>query len=209
MKLILFALMITFLLGCNSEFKKLRFEDGIEYFDPKLLVHFPEMIPIKYSQHVVSENISNSHPHVWLMYYSEKTKLDSLVAALDNVALVKYESDDSCLLVIDKHLNEKNWREYDKNRRVPKKMVYDDKLCHKDKLPVPNFYSETWRNSHRSSVGLEGFELYVLEAKSGIFMDSTRLPNGLYTPKGWTHGFSRGVALNKETNVVIYWADIW
>ena len=51
--------------------------------------------------------------------------------------------------------------------------------------------------------------MYVLESEKGIFMIPEKLPNGVYTPKGWEHGYSKGVAINNETGAVIYWADIW
>jgi hypothetical protein len=194
---------------CSSGDKELKFAEGIEYFEDDFTAHFPKRVPEIYSQLVVSQDLSGSHPHVWLLYYMEQSKLDSIQSVLEDQAVAIYNSNDSCLLVIDKHLNESNWIDYDKWARVPKKLDYGDRPCHKDKLPVPNFYSKTWRETDETLTGLENYKLYVLVAKSGVFMDSTKLPNGLYTPEGWEHGYSKGVAIDKQNSAIIYWADIW
>lgn len=92
---------------------------------------------------------------------------------------------------------------------MPQVINYNYKPCHESKYPVPNFYLEDWSETTKNPTQLDNFKLFVLEAKSGVFMDSIKLPNGLYTPKGWKHGYSKGVALSPDTNEVIYWADIW
>lgn len=200
---------ILFLSSCGSGYEELKHEEEIEYFEDDFVSHFPQKVPKIYSKYTVSQNLSDYHPHVWLLFYMENTKLDSVESILENQAVAIYNSDDSCLLVIDKHLNEDNWMDYDKWARVPKKLDYKDKPCHIGKLPVPNFYSKTWRETDETLTGLKNYSMYVLEAKPGVFMDSTKLPNGLYTPEGWEHGYSKGVAIDKGNNAILYWADIW
>jgi len=134
---------------------------------------------------------------------------DSIQNAVEQKAIGSYSSEDSCLVVVDKHLNEDNWFKIKKDVRNPKPISYEDKECHEGKLPVPNFYGEWWSETEETLTKLKGYQLYVLEAESGKFMDEEKLPNGMYTPKGWEHGYSKGVAINKETGTVIFWADIW
>ncbi|WKK86787.1 hypothetical protein [Marivirga arenosa] len=202
-------LLVLILNGCSFGERELIFGTAINYFHKDFISHFPKTVPIEFSLNVISQNTTNSHPHVWLKYYKSENELDLLKDSIENVAVAKYQTSDSCLLVIDKHLNKSNWYKIDKSKRIPKKIDYNDKPCHHNKYPVPNFYSTDWSETNSNPTRLKGYDLYVLEAKPGIYMDSTKLPNGLYTPKDWKHGYSKGIAINDETSAIIFWADIW
>ncbi len=203
---IIFILLL--LSSCNFDEKQLNFPKEITYFEDDFVSHFPSKVPIEYSQLVVSQNLSNSHPYVWLKYYINQSHLDSTLIALEREAIEIYSSEDSCLLVIDRHLNESNWIDVDKMARMPKIIKIANDPCFIGKLPVPNFYKSTWRETE-TPTGLTDYTLFILDAKSGIFMDKNKLPNGLYTPEDWEHGYTKGVALNKSSGAIIYWADIW
>ncbi|MGJ3234669.1 hypothetical protein [Marivirga sp.] len=209
MNIIKLLLLVVFFQSCSFGEKELVFNKEIEYFDRDFISHFPKKVPIEYSQDVVSPNVRNSHPHVWLKFYIDETRLNKLKDSLNEVAIAKYRTDDSCLLVIDKHLTKTNWYKIVKTKRMPKKINYNYRPCHDNKYPVPNFYLSDWSETTKNPTQLDGYKLFLLDAKSGIHMDSTKLPNGLYTPKGWEHGYSKGIAINEKTNVVIFWADIW
>lgn len=136
-------------------------------------------------------------------------KFDSTLTSLNQHNVAKYDSGDSCLLVVDRHLNATNWWKFDKKAFRYKQFEYRVKQCYDRKLPVPNFYREEFRETDNNSTGLLEYTLYVLDAQVGLFMKSDKLPNPIYTPPGWPHGYSKGVALNHSTKEVIYWADIW
>ncbi|MCH7403892.1 hypothetical protein ACFOUP_08785 [Belliella kenyensis] len=208
MKKIRYIIIVLILLSCSSE-RELNFEEEIDYFEEGFIDHFPKKIKFLGSLHSISQNISNSHPHVWLKFFPDKGKLDSVENAVKLKAIGKYFSEDTCLVVIDKHLNSKNWYKIDKTQRYPKKIEYGDHDCHKEKYPVPNFFDDWWMDTDQNMTKLKGYTMYVLEAKKGVYMNPKKLPNGLYTPSGWEHGISKGVAINKEKGAVIYWADIW
>lgn len=201
-----YILLVLVVCGCGK--KKLEFK-GLAYFPKDFTSHFPNEVPYSFSQHVVSQNLSNSHPYVWLKYNLGRNEMDSILTKLKDDAIAIYQSDDPCLLVIDKHLNKENWRNFDKTVRKPKVVAYNEKSCQQKKLPVPNFYEESWEEDEGNLTGIVGYEMFVLSAKSGVFMDSTKLPNGLYTPEGWKHGVSKGVAVNRGSETIIFWADIW
>ena len=57
---------------------------------------------------------------------------------------------------------------------------------------------------------MPGFNLYILDAKSGIYF-RPNLDEELdtYMPEYWEHGYSKGFAVNKEKDIVIYWIVIW
>tara|TARA_Y100001949_G_C15943886_1_gene311474 strand:- start:549 stop:1187 length:639 start_codon:yes stop_codon:yes gene_type:complete len=194
--------------SCEQKYKNLEFPEEIDYFKPELYSHFPKRIPTLYSQLVVSQDLSGAHPHIWLLYYDVSERLDSIQHnLLRNTS--RFHSNDSCLLVIDQHLNPTNKVKFDKMARVPRKYKYRLPNCNKLSPPIPKFYSENWYQNDNSKIGLDGWNLYVIESDSGIFMNEDKLPNGLYTPPNWKHGYSKGIAVNEKDNAIIYWADIW
>jgi hypothetical protein len=196
------------IISCNSE-RSLNFGEKINYFGVELINHFPDKIRHKGSVHAISQDITTSHPYVWLKYFPESKKLDSIQNSVKSTAIAVYDSEDNCLIVIDKHLTADNWYIYDKKIRNPKKIEYNEQDCNGEKYPVPNFYEEWIYETNKTLTKLEGYKLYVLEASKGLHMNPEKLPNGLYTPKGWEHGYSKGVAINRDKGSVIYWADIW
>jgi len=204
-------LILIMLSGCveKSKYRKLKFDDSVNYFEQKMLNHFPDSVPKDYYNVSISRDLKISHPYIWLKYFESTEKVEKLTNELEKKAVAIYNSEDSCLLVIDKHLDGKNDKWFDKKARNPQNTDYKVVPCSEGKLPVPNFYEEPWRESSGTMTGLKGYFMYVLEAKSGYFMDSIKLPNGLYTPEGWTHGYSKGVAINKNKGAIIYWADFW
>lgn len=189
----------------NSNYKRLR-----SSFDSAFVSHFPRSIdklPAKFQR---SKDTRRSHPGLRLKYKKTLDEIKYLKAELDSISLAKYKSEDTCLLIIDSHLNEKNWLKYDKWLRIGPEVTGIDKDCNLGKLPVPKFWEEGWHENTSTQIGLNpGYTLYVLDSKSGVFMDESKLPNGKYTPFVWEHGYTRGVAINEKDNVVIYWFDIW
>ena len=196
--------------GCLNMKKELKFEpEMISYFDPSFIDHFPDEVPLAYHQTSVSHDISHSHPHVRLKYFAQDSEYDSIKEYLSEISLAIYNSDDTCLIVLDQHLNEDNWYNFEKTSRVPKKIPYPNKDCLEGKLPVPKIYETDWRDSENTSTGLNGYKLYVIEAKSGLYLEKEKLPNGLYTPTGWEHGISKGIALKEEDNSILFWTEVW
>lgn len=109
MKLIRFIFLIFLSQSCSFGERDLVFGEGIEYFDDDFVSHFPIKVPLSFSLTTVSPNTRNSHPHVWLKIYLTKSRVRVLIDSLNKVAIAKYETNDSCLLVIDKHLTKFNW----------------------------------------------------------------------------------------------------
>jgi hypothetical protein len=206
MKKSCFVLFLFGLIACNRNIE-LEFPDEINYFDREFVSFFPKEIPESYSKIIVSKDRNYSHPFVWLKIRKSKEELSMLVSELKSTALDIYSTEDTCLLVIDKHLDRTNWFKIGKIEKKNLDFVYNE--CCLDKLPVPNFYEDGWEETDKGLTGLVGYDMYVIDAQPGVFMDSTKLPNGKFTPQGWKHGFSKGVAINEEEGKIIYWADIW
>ncbi len=79
--------------------------------------------------------------------------------------------------------------------------------CPNPSLPVPCL---TVLFDELDKVTLEqDFELYIIEAKQGEYLDSESLSSGLGMPPEWKNGYTRGVALDNKNQKAIYWLIIW
>ena len=187
-----------------------EYRNALAKYPQEYTSHFPDSIQdINYAI-LFSENISISHPKIWLKLRFKEESIDSLVRAFSSQSIRVYSPNDTCLLVIDRHLTEENWLQYDKSARNEKKLILTEKACYEYQLPLPKFWRKSWVETEKNDVGLSSeYTLYVLGAKSGVFIGEDKLPNGKYTPLNWMHGYSKGVAINPNKGYVIYWFDIW
>ena len=215
-QILFFALIIVLSLkSCGSKSSQIgelnkayRRDKG--YFDSKYLTHFPEKIERLPVMFELSKNITRSHPGFRLKASSIPSDIDSVASKLEEIAIAKYMSTDSCLLLIDNHLNIDNWIKYDRTLRVGPKIENINLDCHQGKYPLPKFWQKEWKESDETQLCLSpDYVLYVLDAKPGVFIDKSQLPNGKYMPMHWEHGYTRGIAINAITNTIIYWFDIW
>lgn len=178
-------------------------------FESKFIGHFPKALP-EVSTFSISEDKVISHPGIWVKSKFEKEVLDSIQREVDAIAIAKYKSSDTCLMLIDKHLNKTNWLSFEKEQRKYPEVVAAYSNCTNGKMPIPKFWREGWSETIVNPVNLSSdYNLYVLDAKSGRFWDAAKLPNGKFTPEGWGHGYSKGVAINLSTSTIIFWFDIW
>ena len=203
---------ILTLTGCNYADPELEKEYliALNTFDKSLVDHFPKRVTYLYSTLYHSQDKIHSHPGIWFKTKIDGDKLDSLIQVYDKTSIAKYKPADSCLLVLESHLTDENWFKYDKSLRVSPKLDIPNRDCHTDKFPIPKFWSGGLFETKDTEVGLTNdYELYVLDSKAGLFMDADSLPNGKYTYKGWEHGFTKGVAVDKDDRLVIFWFDIW
>lgn len=85
-------------------------------------------------------------------------------------------------------------------------------LCSDRLKPTPNFPRILNKSKTRitpSVIDINQFDIYIIEAIPGLFLDKENLSNGQCMPSDWKNGFSRGVAINETNNNVIYWLEIW
>jgi hypothetical protein len=76
-------------------------------------------------------------------------------------------------------------------------------------VPIPSFYKYE-KDFGLNSVRLDNdFKIYVLESKSGEYMDKDDLTMDNKFPSNWKNGFSRGLAINDQDKTIIYWLTIW
>ncbi len=189
----------------NESYSKFR-----ESYKPIFVDHFPEKIAKLPAKFYNSRDTRRSHPGFRLRVILDWDEISKIQSHLKTNAKAIYKSEDDCLLLIDAHITEENRLKFDKNLRYGPVLQDIDRPCHANKYPVPKFWQKGWNESDETLIGLKpGYILYVIEAESGIFLDRDKLPNGKYTPFGWEHGFTKGIAINKNEKSVIYWFDIW
>lgn len=205
---VLIIAQVLIITGCFNGTEVMNYSDVYDLFGVEFVDHFPKEVKYPY-QFTVSGDVIDTHPSVWLKSKLEGSHLDSLIGYLEKESLAIYDSEDSCLLVIDGHLRSSNWLEFDKRdfreRRTPNK----SNECGKELLPIPNFFTKGWEENESSPTGLKGYKFFVLEAEKGKFVSEDLNTNGAFAPEGWDNGLSKGIAINESSRAIIYWADIW
>lgn len=122
-------------------------------------------------------------------------------------SIAEYKSNQECLLVLNRFSTHKNYG-YPKESEINKNLI--DLDCYNDLFPIPNFSNfSAYQTEMTSSKLHEDFIIYVLEAQPGEFLEKNDLTNNKFMPEKWNHGFSKGVALNEEEKLIIYWTIIW
>ena len=197
--------------GPNSESFEAasRYKEAKKNFDSASVSHFPDRIQGVNPTFSTSQDTRYSHPGILLKVTCEAKYLDSVARVAKQRARAQYQASDTCLLIIDEHLTAENRLKFSKRSAVIDTVLLE-RPCATENLPVPKFFGEFVFETTETRVGLDrGYILYVLDADRGIFRDSTSLPNGRYTPKGWEHGYSKGIAINAATQTAIFWYDVW
>ena len=199
-----------FITACNGQKKNYMTERqknlSNEYFNAK------KKFDKKYTSHFPNEILIDSSFYLSFDSECKELILENKIIDINSVEnLIKqakaiYKSTDTCLLIIDrfntaKYIDLTKLTEYDK--------FLIDRPCYKDKLPVPNFRYSKYADDNTGKL-LSGFNLYILDANPGIYF-KPNLDDVLdtYMPEYWEHGYSKGVAVNKEKDIVIYWIVIW
>jgi len=110
-----------------------------------------------------------------------------------------------------------------KKRRVFSELSKDDEYSHingrRDVCVVPFFFSYNHSDdfnqvktddiyTDRTITGLKkDFDIYIIDSKPGIYYEGLKLLDSM--PKGWEHGYSKGVCINKKHSLIAYWVIIW
>lgn len=196
--------------SCSKEKRHNSYQDefasAIEKIDSDYIDHFPRKID-ENATILLSEEKFVSHPKIWIKDHNSKD-IEKLEYKLRQKAAGTYLASDSCLLVIEPYLSQNNHRDYDCRNASSERVEYDS--CSLGNLPIPNFWDESFFESDSSCVGLSlNYILYVLDAKNQLVFPLEKLPNGKNTWTGWEHGYSKGVAIDRKQQTVIYWFDVW
>jgi len=185
-----------------------QIEKSLSNFDSGLVSHFPRN-RTKYvfqssSLTVIADTNSKDRFGVWARVryrISERIDIDSLINMYSSSAIKECYHNDSCNLLL------------------PRKALFYNTIGESEVLPcsnseaiipVPLFEAELQDLNLEDLKYLpESYTLYVLGAKPGKYVHENLLMEEGYMPEGWEHGYTKGVAINKEKREAIYWIEIW
>ena len=112
----------------------------------------------------------------------------------NTIQITKYN--DSCSFVLDRSKN--------------KYMSYENCISCTSCFPIPRFIEEgDYFNINDQYPLPNDFDIYILEAKKGHFLDNHLINDMINVPNNWKHGMTRGIAISEERNIAIYYIDIW
>lgn len=213
MKNICLVFSLSFLiLSCNGQSRNsrqnIKYNKGKSEFRAELIRHFPKDIENLPSEIVNAKDISSNNVSFMLYEYNANAKeIDSVSSSIQQESIAKYNSKDLCLLIINRFVTPKSYNDMADTEIKDSTEINRD--CYKNLYPIPNFINYNSPNEN-SDLRLTGnFDIYVIEAKSGnYFKEFNLLPNPQMPPK-WKNGYSRGIAISKDKNTLIYWASVW
>lgn len=191
MKAYLFAIILIITCRCKSNNR-----DVLDLIDKDMIKHFPEnceFISKNYLMPSYNENLNSG------FYYKIMCRVDNLDILKENIAIntiqiTKYN--DSCSFVLDRSKN--------------KYMSFENCTSCTNCLPIPRFIEEgDYFNINDQYPLPKDFDIYILEAKKGEFLDNHLINDIINVPDNWKHGMTRGVAISEERNIAIYYIDIW
>jgi len=208
---ILFSLSV-FVNGCrnNSTILGNSNDDYERYkktFDLNFVSHFPDKI-VSEKNFIICN--TNSEKNDVGMFLIENGLIDLELKKIEKKAIklsVKvYKVSDSCLFIVNRFETEKTKKEFEVPELSDSTII--EKQCYKKLLPIPNFieYSINYKTNFWND---KDFNIYVFDAKPGIYLDKFDLEPDAQMPKDWKNGYSKGIAINKKNKTIIYWGIIW
>ena len=202
---ILIFILIT---SCNADNKRYNtmYHYQLKFFKKEFVSHMDIATNPSFS-YSISKSGEYNVTGIILTDKNDYKTYKNIYDTIAKVAIASYLPTDSCLLVINTFTTQKNLT-HKKRKANSLELELLERDCLRDKLPIPNFYDFDAEVKTRCKLS-EDYELYVLEAKKGIYWDEKYLTDGRYMPTEWKHGYSKGVAFNKVNYNIIYWFEIW
>jgi hypothetical protein len=182
----------------NAEYQNIK-----ENFNKELVSHFPAKIDTNYLYDRWSLDSADQFS-LELGIKVNESDLLNMVEILNKVKLTSYSVSDSCLFILNRFATKENYGVV-KLSEINQELISLD--CYADRYPVPNFWTSIFYTNSTTSHLPEDFELFILDSKPGIISD--KYTAGVFMPENWTNGFSKGVAISEQRNVVIYWLIVW
>ncbi len=202
-------------------------------FNDSLLNHFPKKVDSLYAfYHCRSKNDTNEKEHIFkrnslilvnIVSDNIKDSVKKITAQCKEIIF----PNDSCNVIVNMFNNgySDSQKEFDRHLLIKrdknfytridsilyKMLKYRQDKCSSLHLPIPNFhplyfYNIKITNGNRLT---NDFIIYVLDAQKGHFLPEEYLTKGLGMPKGWRNGFSKGIAISDDRNIIIYWIEVW
>jgi len=177
---------------------------------PELTKHMPSSINAKkfdlyFNISPYSNKSTGEQVVVYLEY--ESSNIDSIISKFELRNPIKYS--DSCNVIIYKYQSNTTKSSMIGKEWLYKKWVNKLETCSSKSEPIPNFI-EVGEGEFQHTNGIsDEFDIYIIEANSGKHFEEKYYGPALIMPEKWKRGYSRGYAINKKSNKVIYWLTIW
>jgi hypothetical protein len=174
-------------------------------FNDSLLIHFPKKIKGEYFiESTAPSGVRYSNRcGVTLVVNQDSVSIYELIKKVkDSSVIVK--SEEKKIIFVNGFWSEGGgaiFMEY-----------YKKKYGSSSYIVLPYFYKLLKDNRHiefTTSGNLKGYDIYIIEVKKGKFLEQNNLSFGYGLPDEWKNGLTRGIAINKNKGVVIYWLEIW
>jgi hypothetical protein len=191
--------------GCNFGERNMQFKNNayirsIEISKnnlPKGLIdHFPSKIEGSFK-------MNNNYPNnmQFKVYYGSlllnHTTMEQILKIKDMYGLYdsnKIALNDSCLFILQDHSNSS--------------LVEKNKYCENRLIVIPDIKALILNDENEEAI-YNSFDFYLIGSEIGIFLDDeyiNALPNSLFFIN---HGYSKGIALNSNDEIMIFWGVVW
>lgn len=206
--LIFIAFIFLFTCGCfNQKVNQSDYAIFLSNSDSTLVSHFPKEIHTDF-YNMVRRTDKNKNDIGFLVYlYHVSIDFDSLIRQMNQISIAKYDSGDSCLLIVNRF--ETDSSDFKSQKAIITDSSLIDKECYQGLYPIPNFIDYETSSPHSGIKLPKGYKIYLLEGKSRIPDKKYKLKENPQMPDNWKNGYSKGVAINKDEKTVIYWGIIW
>lgn len=216
-----FIILFSFLASScqNTDFNKKvssDYEKMNSSFDGELVQHFPNEIPKGYiggylKEKSVLADFCFGPNELILIARSQKEEYISLNQQFRKLSKAIYNPEDSNLLLVFSYCDVLKVEEniYRNQETTERKKLAKRNITTSNTLPVPIFEIDAYHNDKNSCGLSDDFKIFVLEAKSGKYLEEKYLQECECMPEKWKHGFSRGITANDKEHIIIYWLAVW
>lgn len=206
--------------GCqNVDIKKKMQQDykqSMQFLKANLVNHFPPELPdsstfgstVPKKDDLKMFGFGADGILLWKVYSLSQYK--SISSQFRDLPNTTYSANDSSLLLVFSYCDvlEIDGRTYRNQEPTERQALAKHNVTVASSLPVPLFEIDEYKGNTMSGL-TEDFKIYVLEAKRGKYINEKYLQECECLPDKWKHGYSKGVALSDEKQVVIYWVAVW
>lgn len=216
--LIHILLLTTFITSCqNIDVKKQvqeRYKQSLQFFEGDFVSHFPAELPDScwYSTTVPKtdtlEMVCFGVDELFMTYSLSQYK--AIASRFKELPGTEYLSTDTNLLLVFSYCDviKIEGRTFRDQEPPERQKLAKHNITTANSLPVPLFEIDEYKGKTMSGL-TDDFKLYVLDARPGKYIDEKNLQKCECLPEKWKHGYTKGVALSDEKQVVIYWVTVW
>ena len=209
--LIVVVLAHSLLIACSQfETKNNRNHEYLMYrseFEVKCINHFP--MSIQSDSSWVISNMDTSKHNVRFSLYEFNVniqRIDSISEKLHLNSIAQYNAYDSCLIIVNRFENFNSYNNFELASISDSSLI--NRPCYDKKYPIPNFLEYSMSNDEVIRLD-SSFTIYVIEAKAEVPSKKYNQLPFTHMPSLWRNGYSKGIAISRSKQIIIFWVVIW